>query len=80
MGFSALPKASGQQHVKTFKTLGWQERRRKAGSHIVLTHPRVGGVVLSVPDHREVALGTLKCLVRIAGLTDDQYRRAFDNC
>jgi hypothetical protein len=43
-----------------------------------MTHPNIKGVILSILDHREVALGTLRKLVKIAGITDDDYRRAFD--
>jgi len=31
---------------------------------------------LSVPDHREVAKGTLRSLIRAAGLTVDEFVRA----
>jgi hypothetical protein len=37
-------------------------------------------VLLSIPDHKEVAMGTLKQLVRVAGLTDEEYRKIFDEC
>ena len=42
------------------------------GSHIVMTKP--GQLVtLSIPDHREVAKGTLRSLIRAAGLTIDEF-------
>ena len=76
MGFSDLPRASGEEHQKVFESLGWVVR--KAGNHITMTHSGHFGVTLSIPNHREVRLGTLKVLVRDAGLTDKQYRTAFD--
>jgi len=79
MSFSTLPKACGRDHVKAFKSLGWRERKRKSGSHIILTNPGISGVILSIPDHKEVSLGTLSQLVRAAGLDDEEYRNAFDN-
>jgi predicted RNA binding protein YcfA (HicA-like mRNA interferase family) len=79
MGFSTLPKARGRDHVEAFKSLGWRERKRKSGSHIILTNPSVPGAILSIPDHKEVSLGTLRQLVRVAGLDDEEYRNAFDN-
>lgn len=76
MSASSLPKANGQSHVKAFARLGWSEKRR-AGSHIVMTKPGVPAI-LSIPNHREVAIGTLRQLVRAAGLTDEEYLEAFD--
>ncbi len=32
-------------------------------------------VSLSIPDHRELAPGTLRKLIRISGLTVDEFRR-----
>ena len=51
--------------------LGWRVARRR-GSHIVMT--RSGSLVsLSVPDHHEVARGTLRALISKAGLTLDEF-------
>jgi len=33
-------------------------------------------IILSVPDHDEVAKGTLRSLIRSAGLTIDDYNNA----
>ena len=63
----ALPVLSGRQVVRVFESLGWSVARQ-SGSHIILVK---GGemATLSVPDHREVAKGTLRGLIRAAGLT-----------
>jgi hypothetical protein len=34
--------------------------------------------ILSIPDHKELAIGTLRTLVRAAGLTPEEYRARFD--
>jgi predicted RNA binding protein YcfA (HicA-like mRNA interferase family) len=78
MPASLLPKASGRQHVKAFCSVGWIKRRQSA-SHIILSKPGYPAL-LSIPDHKEVAMGTLRQLVRISGLTDEDYRKAFDGC
>jgi predicted RNA binding protein YcfA (HicA-like mRNA interferase family) len=78
MAASSLPKASGRQHVKAFCSIGWIKRRQSA-SHIILSKPEYPAL-LSIPDHKEVALGTLKQLDRVAGLTDEEYRKVFDAC
>ena len=78
MSATELPKARGRDHVKVFETLGWTVRRKR-GSHIVMTKPGMT-TVLSVPDHKELAIGTLRQLVRAAGMDDGEYRAAFDRC
>ncbi len=51
--------------------MGWTFRRW-SGSHRVLT--KVGGIAsLSIPDHRELAPGTLWKLIRLAGSTVEQF-------
>jgi predicted RNA binding protein YcfA (HicA-like mRNA interferase family) len=66
-----LPVLSGREVVRVFCSLGWQQSRQ-SGSHIVLTKPG-SSVTLSVPDHREVARGTLRALIRMAELTLDEF-------
>ncbi len=68
-----LPVVSGRQLVKLFTRLGWSEAHQR-GSHIILTKP--GHLAtLSVPDHREVAQGTLRGLLQAADLTPDYFTR-----
>ena len=66
-----VPVVSGREAVRAFRHLGWEFDRQR-GSHIVLV--RTGSMVsLSVPDHREVAKGTLRSLIRDSGLTVEQF-------
>jgi predicted RNA binding protein YcfA (HicA-like mRNA interferase family) len=68
---SPLPILSGREVVRAFEALGWMVSRQR-GSHIVMTKP--GEIAsLSVPNHREVARGTLRSLIRDANLTVDQF-------
>jgi len=66
-----LPKLSGRAVVKAFGRNGWQLARQK-GSHIILVKDG-SWATLSVPDHREVAPGTLRSLIRASGLTPEQF-------
>jgi predicted RNA binding protein YcfA (HicA-like mRNA interferase family) len=67
----ALPVVSGGEVVRAFQNAGWLIARQR-GSHIVMI--KEGGMVtLSVPNHDSVAKGTLRSLVRDAGLTVDQF-------
>ena len=66
-----LPVLSGQETVRVFEALGWRVVRQQ-GSHIILVKP--GHVAtLSVPNHRVIAKGTLRSLVRSAGLTVTEF-------
>jgi predicted RNA binding protein YcfA (HicA-like mRNA interferase family) len=66
-----LPKLSGRAVVKAFGRDGWQLARQK-GSHMILVKDG-SWATLSVPDHREVAPGTLRSLIRASGLTPEQF-------
>ena len=68
-----LPVLSGRRVVKVFESFGWQVARQR-GSHIILIKPGYIAT-LSVPDHREVARGTLRALIRLADLTVEQFGR-----
>jgi predicted RNA binding protein YcfA (HicA-like mRNA interferase family) len=76
MSLSDLPLASGKEHVKAFKYFGWIVRRE--AEHIIMTHPDRMGITLSIPNHKEVRRGTLKSLLKSAGITDKIYRDVFD--
>lgn len=71
---ASLPVLSGQEVVHVFESFGWSVARQK-GSHIIMT--KEGEIVtLSIPNHREVARGTLRSLIRSANLTVDEFVRA----
>jgi predicted RNA binding protein YcfA (HicA-like mRNA interferase family) len=71
---ASLPVLSGKEVVRSFERLGWRIARQ-SGSHIVMI--KEGEVAtLSVPDHREVAKGTLRSLIRAANLTVAEFVKA----
>lgn len=68
---SSLPVLSGREVVCVFESLGWRVARQ-SGGHIVMV--KEGEMTtLSIPDHREVAKGTLRSLIRAAGLTIAEF-------
>ena len=68
---ASLPVLSGREVVKAFESFGWTVARQSS-SHIIMT--KEGEMVtLSVPDHKEVARGTLRSLIRAANLTVDEF-------
>ena len=67
-----LPRVSGREAVVAFRRAGFDVRRQR-GSHIILT--KVGRAeTLSIPDHSELAPGTLRALIRKASLTVEQFQ------
>jgi predicted RNA binding protein YcfA (HicA-like mRNA interferase family) len=70
----ALPLLRPGEVVRAFERLGWRVARQR-GSHIVLTKPGAP-VTLSIPDHAQVARGTLRALIAKAGLTVEGFLAA----
>jgi len=69
-----LPVVSGRDARQAFERLGWTFRRQ-TGSHMILT--KAGSIAsLSIPDHRELAPGTLRKLIRAAGISVEEFRAA----
>lgn len=66
-----LGNISGKEAVKAFEKAGWLARGQ-AGSHLVLTKQSVRAN-LTVPLHSELSVGTLRALIRVAGLTVDEF-------
>ena len=68
---ASLPVISGSETVKVFERFGWTVARQTS-SHIIMT--REGQIAsLSIPNHKEVARGTLRSLIKSANLTVDEF-------
>jgi predicted RNA binding protein YcfA (HicA-like mRNA interferase family) len=66
-----LPVVSGIEAVKAFERAGWTIARQR-GSHVVLI--KAGEIAsLSAPQHRELSPGTLRSLVRNAGMSVEDF-------
>jgi len=71
-----VPLLRPQEVVKTFVKLGWEVVRQR-GSHIILT--KEGHIAtLSVPNHPEVARGTLRGLIARAGVALEEFVEALE--
>lgn len=66
-----LANISGKDAAKAFQKAGWLVRGQ-VGSHLVLTKAGVRAN-LTVPQHAELAQGTLRALIRTAALTVDEF-------
>jgi predicted RNA binding protein YcfA (HicA-like mRNA interferase family) len=71
-----LPIVSGPQLVKAFMKIGYYVRSQQ-GSHIHLRHPV--HPPLTIPNHKEIARGTLRAIVRQAGLSLDLFVELLKN-
>jgi predicted RNA binding protein YcfA (HicA-like mRNA interferase family) len=72
-----VPLLRPREAVCAFQRLGWQVSRQKS-SHIILT--KAGhSATLSIPDHPQVARGTLRSLIAKAGLTVDEFTAALES-
>ena len=47
----------------------------QTGSHVILRHENPPHRRLTVPDHKEIAKGTLRAIIRQAGLTVDEFKK-----
>ena len=67
----SVPVLRPRRVVKAFEKLGWAVARQK-GSHIILT--KEGHIAtLSVPNHPEVARGTLRAIIARSGVTLEEF-------
>jgi predicted RNA binding protein YcfA (HicA-like mRNA interferase family) len=70
---SGLPVLSGRQLCKILGKINYAIDHQ-TGSHIILRNHEHPFRRLTVPDHRELAKGTLRAILRQAGLTPDELR------
>jgi predicted RNA binding protein YcfA (HicA-like mRNA interferase family) len=68
---SKLPKISGRQCIKALNRANFYQKRQE-GSHIILRRDNPFAQVV-VPDHRELDRGTLRAIIRQAGLSIDEF-------
>ncbi len=69
---STLPHVSGRKVVQALLKIGYEKDRQK-GSHIVMRQLSYPHRRIVVPDHKEVAKGTLRAIIRFAGLTVEEF-------
>jgi len=70
---SKLPVVSGKQLCKILAKMGYLADHQ-TGSHIILRHENPPHRRLTVPNHKEIAKGTLRAVIRQTGLTLDEFR------
>ena len=68
-----LPRVSGRQAIRALERLGFEQVRQR-GSHVVLRRKSTDGDDgCVIPLHDELAVGTLRAILRHAGVTPDEF-------
>ena len=72
-----MPRISGQRLIKVLSKFGWKVARQK-GSHVTLV--KEGSfVILTVPLHKELDRGTLRSIIRKAGISLEEFKKALED-
>ncbi|MDE1844256.1 MAG: type II toxin-antitoxin system HicA family toxin [Thaumarchaeota archaeon] len=67
-----IPIVSAIKVIKVLSKIGY-EADHQTGSHIILRHKETPHKRLTVPNHKEIARGTLKVILEEAGLTVQEF-------
>ncbi|NMC19637.1 MAG: type II toxin-antitoxin system HicA family toxin [Thermogutta sp.] len=68
-----LPVVSARRLVEALEKIGYVVDRQR-GSHLILRNQNPPHRRLTVPDHKEIAKGTLRAILRQAGLTVEEFQ------
>lgn len=74
---SVLPRVSGREVVKDLARVGYEQDRQR-GSHIIFRQKSYPHLRITVPDHKEIAKGTLRTIIREVGLTLTNSKHCFN--
>lgn len=66
-----LPRLSGRECIRALENAGFYVTRQR-GSHVMLRRDTPSARV-TVPDYRELDSGTLRAIIRQAGLTVEEF-------
>jgi predicted RNA binding protein YcfA (HicA-like mRNA interferase family) len=66
-----LANISGKEAAQAFQKAGWRIVGQ-VGSHLVMTKAGTRAN-LSIPQHKELSVGTLRALIRHAGMTVEGF-------
>jgi predicted RNA binding protein YcfA (HicA-like mRNA interferase family) len=69
---SKIPVVSAIKVIKVLSKIGY-ETDHQTGSHIILRHREMPHKRLTVPNHKEIARGTLKAIIEEAGMTVKEF-------
>ena len=64
---------SGRHLCKALEKIGYF-KDHQTGSHIILRNEKPPYRRLTVPNHKEIAKGTLRAIIKQAGLTAEEFK------
>ncbi len=70
---SFLPILSGEEVCKILKRIDY-EVDHQTGSHIILRNKNFPYRRITVPNHKTIAKGTLRSIIREVGLTVEEFK------
>ncbi|MCP4266387.1 MAG: addiction module toxin, HicA family [Candidatus Brocadiaceae bacterium] len=70
---SKLPVISGKLLCRVLEKIDYQ-KDHQTGSHIILRSNKAPYRRLTIPNHKEIAKGTLRSIIRQSGLTLDEFK------
>jgi predicted RNA binding protein YcfA (HicA-like mRNA interferase family) len=68
---SKLPNVSGREGIRALEKIGFYQKRQ-TGGHVIMRRDDPFAQVV-VPDHSELDRGTLRGIIRHAGLSIDEF-------
>ena len=70
---SKIQKLSGHELIKVLFKVGFRPKRQK-GSHVILIKETERGKVgCTVPLHKELKIGTIKGILKQAGISEEEF-------
>ena len=70
---ATLPRISGEQAIRALERLGFVAVRQR-GSHVILRKDTEAGALgCSVPLHKELAVGTLRGILKLAKVSTEDF-------
>ncbi len=73
-----LPRISGRELIRLLELFGFVQTRQK-GSHIILKKSTPGGTIGAVvPDHKELAEGTIRGILKQAQISIDEFLELYN--
>ena len=70
---SKLPVISARELLKILSNVGYSVDHQ-TGSHMILRNRNYPHKRITVPNHKEIARGTLRSIIRQSGLTLDEFK------
>jgi predicted RNA binding protein YcfA (HicA-like mRNA interferase family) len=68
-----LRRVSGRETIRALERLGFEQVRQRGGHVVLKKQTPEGAVGCVVPLHRELAIGTLRGILRQARVTPDEF-------